>query len=87
MAVGLEEFKREFTKAVIEGYAAIFAGAGISRASGYANWKELLSVIAKDIGLDVDRETDLVAVAQYYKNEKGDRRDGINQRIDRKSVV
>jgi len=81
MAVGLEEFKREFTKAVIEGYAAIFAGAGISRASGYANWKELLSVIAKDIGLDVDRETDLVAVAQYYKNEKGDRRDGINQRI------
>ena len=81
MSVSLEEFKREYTKAVIEGYAAIFAGAGLSRAAGYANWKELLSVIARDIGLDVDKETDLVAVAQYYKNEKGDRRDGINQRI------
>lgn len=81
LSVGLEEFKREYTKAVIEGYAAIFAGAGLSRSSGYANWKELLSVIAKDIGLDIDRETDLVAVAQYYKNEKGYRRDGINQKI------
>lgn len=81
MAVELEEFKREYTKAIIEGYAAIFAGAGLSRASGYANWKGLLSVIAKDIGLDVDRENDLVAVAQYYKNEKGARRDGINQKI------
>jgi len=81
VSVGLSEFKREYTKAVIEGYAAVFAGAGLSRSSGYANWKDLLSVIAKDIGLDVDRETDLVAVAQYYKNEKGDRRDGINQKI------
>lgn len=81
MAVSLTEFKREYTKAVSEGYAAIFAGAGLSRSSGYANWKELLRTIAKDIGLDIDKETDLVAVAQYYKNEKGSRRDGINQKI------
>jgi len=81
LAVSLSEFKREYTRAVSEGYAAIFAGAGLSRSSGFANWKELLRNIARDIGLDIDKETDLVAVSQYYKNEKGSRRYDINQTI------
>jgi hypothetical protein len=81
LAVSLSEFKREYTKAITEGYAAIFAGAGLSRSSGYVNWKELLRTIAQDINLDVDRETDLIAVAQYYKNERGGRRGDINQII------
>lgn len=78
--VSVSEFIREYTRALAEGYAAVFAGAGLSRASGFVNWKELIGPLAKDIGLDVEKEHDLVAIAQYYKNERCGRA-GINQRI------
>lgn len=67
------EFQRKYAKAIREGYAAVFAGAGLSRQSGYVNWKDLLRDIASDIRLDVDIEHDLIAVAQYYCNEKRNR--------------
>lgn len=76
----IQEFIREYVRAVSDGYAAIFAGAGLSRGSGYTNWKDLLRPLATDIGLDVDKEHDLVAVAQYYRNERGTR-SSINQKI------
>ena len=75
----IKEFKKNYIKAMQEGYAAIFAGAGLSRASGFVNWKELLRDIAEEISLDVDRETDLVEVAQFYCNESGGR-SGINEK-------
>jgi len=76
----IKEFICEYTRAVSEGYAAVFAGAGLSRDSGYINWKELVSPLASDIGLDVNKEHDLVAVTQYYRNERGNR-SSINQKI------
>ena len=75
-----EEFIREYTKAVSQGYAAVFAGAGLSRQMGFINWKELIEPLAKDIGLDVNKEHDLIAIAQYYKNERSSR-SGINEKI------
>lgn len=75
-----EEFIREYTKAVSQGYAAVFAGAGLSRQMGFINWKELIEPLAKDIGLDINKEHDLIAIAQYYKNEKNSR-SGINEKI------
>ncbi len=80
MAISIIEFEREFTRAVSQGYAAVFAGAGLSRTSGFINWEELIQPLAKDIGLDVKKEHDLVAVTQYYRNERGTRA-SINQRI------
>lgn len=76
----LSEFKKYYVKAIQEGYAAIFAGAGLSRPSGFVNWKDLLRDLAEEIQLDVERETDLVEVAQYYCNEKRGRNE-INDRI------
>lgn len=76
----LKEFQRRFTKAILDGDAAIFAGAGLSQPSGYVNWKELLKNIAEDIELDVALESDLIAVAQYYCNEKQGRAQ-LNQTI------
>lgn len=73
MASSVKEFKRNYLKALNGSNAAIFAGAGLSKASGYVNWKELLSTIAEDLGLDVDKEDDLIAVAQYHLNEKQSR--------------
>lgn len=68
-----EQFLREYIKVIRDGNAAVFAGAGLSRPSGFVNWKELLRPLAKDIGLNIDEEHDLTAVAQYVRNEYGTR--------------
>lgn len=71
--VSICEFQRKYARAIRAGYAAVFAGAGLSRPSGYVDWRGLLRDIASDIRLDVDVEQDLIAVAQYYCNEKNSR--------------
>lgn len=78
--ITITEFKKAYSSAIKDGYAAIFAGAGLSRASGFVDWKELLNDLAKEIKLDVEKESDLVEVAQYYCNEKQGR-NGINEKI------
>lgn len=67
----INSFINDYIKCIKEGCAAIFAGAGLSVASGHVDWKELLRNPAKKIGLDVDKETDLVALAQYIYNKDG----------------
>ncbi len=67
----INSFINDYIKCIKEGCAAIFAGAGLSVASGYVDWKELLRSPARKIGLDVDKETDLVALAQYIYNKDG----------------
>lgn len=69
----VEEFLTVYSRALADRNAAVLAGAGLSIPSGLVNWKQLLRSIAKEIGLDVEREADLVAVAQYYYNEQGGR--------------
>lgn len=66
-------FIKEYAKALGSGDVAIFVGAGLSRAAGFVDWRALLRDIASDLKLDVDRETDLIAVAQYHLNEKRSR--------------
>ena len=68
-----KELINSYAKAVIEGYAAVFAGAGVSRGSGYVDWKNLLRPLVEDIGLDIDKEDDLITAAQFYRNEKMNR--------------
>lgn len=66
-------FIKRYAQALGSGDVAIFAGAGLSRAAGYVDWRVLLKDIATDLKLDIDRETDLIAIAQYYLNEKRSR--------------
>ncbi len=73
-------FVNAFVDDIADGTAAIFAGAGLSVASGHVNWSELLREIAAELGLDVDRESNLVAVAQYHLNARGTR-SRINQKL------
>lgn len=73
MIITKEELIKKFTSAIREGNAAIFAGAGLSSGSGYVNWTELLRPFAAQIGLDIEKENDYLAVAQYYRNERGNR--------------
>src|SRR3990167_14758 len=73
-------FINSFANDIADGTAAIFAGAGLSVGSGFVNWAGLLRDIAEELGLDVDRESNLVAVAQYHLNERRNRT-RINQKI------
>lgn len=68
-----EQFLREYIKAIRNGNAAVFAGAGLSRPSGFVLWKDLLRPLATEIGLNIDDEHDLTAVAQYVRNQSGTR--------------
>lgn len=71
-------FFKEYSEAIRNGDAAIFVGAGASRAAGHVDWKGLLKDIAEDLGLDVKRESDLVTLAQFHlNNRKG--RDKLNK--------
>lgn len=80
MAVRKEELIRKYATAIREGNAAVFAGAGLSRSSGFVDWKGLLRPLAREISLDVDKETDLLSVAQFYRNRKRNNT-AINQAI------
>ncbi len=76
----MEAFVDSYVKAIEDRTAAVFAGAGLSIPAGFVDWRGLLKNIAKDVGLDIDEENDLVAVAQYHVNEKGGRHK-INQSL------
>lgn len=80
MAVSRDVLIRKFTQAIREGNAGIFAGAGLSRASGYVDWKNFLRPLAKNVELDIEKEKDFLSVAQYCRNESGNR-GSINQEI------
>jgi hypothetical protein len=78
--VGMKAFSREietfisdFSKEIAEENAAVFAGAGLSVGAGYVDWRSLLKPCADELGLDIEKETDLVALAQFHENENGNR--------------
>lgn len=80
MAVSRDKLIKQFTLAIREGTAGIFAGAGLSRASGYVDWKNLLKPLAEEVGLDIEKEQDFLSIAQYCRNESGSR-GAVNQEI------
>lgn len=61
----------ELEQAIKSETLAIFAGAGLSKPAGFFDWKGLLKEPAKQIQLDIDKEHDLLNVAQYFGNSKG----------------
>ena len=75
-----DSFVKDYLAALREENAAVFAGAGLSIPTGLVDWHTLLRDIASDIQLDVDRESDLVSVAQFHVNERGGRH-RINQAL------
>ena len=76
----VDEFLSTYSQSLSDRNAAVLAGAGFSIPAGLVNWKDLMRSIAKEIGLDVEKESDLVAVAQYHSNERGGRQ-RINQTL------
>ena len=69
----ISAFIDRYVKEIRNNNAAIFAGAGFSKSAGYVDWKNLLKNIAEELGLDVEKEYDLVSLAQYCYNKNGNR--------------
>lgn len=78
-SIDIETFISEYLKEIREGNAAVFVGAGLSRAAGYVDWAGLMAPIAHDLGLDTIREHDLVGVAQFHVNSNSSQRHRLNQ--------
>lgn len=68
-----ESFINDYVEKLRQGTATVFVGAGLSRGAGYVDWKGLLSDIAYELELDIEKETDLVSLAQFYKNRRNSR--------------
>lgn len=66
----IDAFIKGFVKDLHENSAAIFAGAGMSKAAGFVDWPELLRDIAQEIGLKVEQESDLITLAQFHVNAR-----------------
>ncbi|MFM1990342.1 MAG: hypothetical protein RJA99_3299 [Pseudomonadota bacterium] len=77
----IEAFVKAYVRDLQSDSAAIFAGAGLSKAVGYVDWRELLAEIAQELGLDIKLEHDLIAVAQYHVNHRGGNPDGVAKKI------
>ena len=69
----IDTFINKYVKEIKNNNAAFFAGAGFSKQSGYVDWKTLLKSITLELGLDVEKEHDLVALAQYCYNRNQNR--------------
>lgn len=74
-------FIAKYVAEIEAGNAAIFAGTGLSAPAGFVNWRELLREIAEGLDLDIDREHDLIGIAQYHVNRHGQQRGHLNQAI------
>jgi hypothetical protein len=79
MPINRQRLLNNYVAAMHEGDAALFIGAGMSRPNGFVDWKGLMREFAKELGLDVDLEHDLIAVAQYYLNQRNMDRSRLNQ--------
>lgn len=77
----IQAFIKSYVRDLQSDSAAIFAGAGLSKAVGYVDWRELLADIAQELGLDIKLEHDLIAVAQYHVNHRGGNSDGVAKKI------
>jgi hypothetical protein len=77
----IEAFIKDFLSEIEENNAAVFAGAGLSAASGHVDWKGLLHEFADELGLDIQKETDLLSLIQYHLNKNANNRHLLNQKI------
>src|SRR4051812_42003052 len=76
-----KRFLNEYFADIEAGNAAVFAGAGLSVPAGFVDWRNLLRDIAEELDLDIDRETDLVSLAQFHVNKYLGNRHQLNQAV------
>ena len=73
MNKSINVFIDKYIKEINEDNAAVFLGAGFSKSSGFVDWKSLLKGVAEELELNVDKESNLISLAQYYCNKNRNR--------------
>ena len=81
MSFDKNTFIKNILKEIEEENLAIFAGAGLSIPAGYVSWSELLRPIAEELKLKIEKEYDLISLAQYHINENCGNRSELNRRL------
>jgi hypothetical protein len=81
MKPAVRSFITEYLGELVEGNAALFAGAGLSAAAGYVEWRELIRPLSVELELDIELEVDLVAVAQFHVNASGYNRHKLHKAV------
>lgn len=81
MPIGLANLLEKYAAAIDGDHSALFIGAGMSVEKVALSWRDLLRPYARLVNLDVDKENDLVAVAQYYLNSKNGERSFLDQAL------
>jgi len=79
--ISIEKFISDFSKKLMKRDVAIFAGAGLSVAAGFADWKKLLAPLIDELKLSAEKEHDLVKVAQFHVNHHGSNRNDLTDII------
>ncbi|RFB91801.1 hypothetical protein B5K08_16030 [Rhizobium leguminosarum bv. trifolii] len=77
----IRAFVDDYLGEIIEGSAAIFAGAGLSVPAGYVDWRELIRPLSEELGLNIQLENDLVALAQFHVNASGANRHKLHKAV------
>lgn len=72
MPIGVDELLKAYGAAVEARNASLFVGAGLSRASGYPDWSELLGFARVEAHIP-DSLSDFPLVAEYYIQQSGGR--------------
>jgi NAD-dependent SIR2 family protein deacetylase len=81
MKPAFKYFIDDYLAELVVGNAAIFAGAGLSAPAGYVDWRELLRPLSQELELNIDLESDLVAVAQFHVNASGQNRNKLHKAL------
>ena len=82
METEVEALVAKYLEELRENNAAVFIGAGFSKAAGYVDWVGLLAPIAAELGLDANKESaELVRVAQFHINANAGNKHELNQRL------
>ncbi len=71
--INMKVLIEDYSKAMEDGRAAVFAGAGLSVDAGFVDWAGHMSDVYAELGLRPERSLNLGDVAQFYENENKNR--------------
>ena len=66
-----KNFVEKVAYAINNNEIALFVAAGLSASTGQKNWAQMLTPCANALELEINENTDLYMIAQYYENEYG----------------
>ena len=69
--ISKKTFVEKVAYAINNNEIALFVAAGLSASTGQKNWAQMLTPCANALELEINENTDLYMIAQYYENEYG----------------